>query len=588
MSELDIVELIEKNPIVNLSNTYNNKLLSKIKNIFTETQQKLFISCFYCYLNYNKINDYVIDLDNVWQWLGFSQKIRAKELLEKYFKLNIDYKINLPAKKEKNGRGGSNKEKIMLNIKTFKLFCLKSATKKSHEIHEYFIKLEEILRETISEESNELKSQLEKIKESQEIHCKKFLLLEREKLLLREFSTDCSLVYIIKVKDFDNGNYIVKIGESRRGIQGRYAQHKTKYKNIILLDCFKISKSKDFENFLHHHPKIRPNRVNNLEGHEKEVELFLIGEELSYNMLLTIIHDNINSYKDVNEIIVEKLMNKIETTETLTLSTSSNIGINSDILQQLLDNQIQMSKQIQALEKTNKEILEKLTQTIKKPSTNFNQISRTVSHKLQKINPETMTIVKVYDSVAQCLIENNYKLKRPSIEKAITESRIYHGFLWGYVAQDKDPNIIHNPITIRESRPQNIGYIAKLNKEQTQIISLYIDRKTAALQNGYISSSALDNHVKNKTLTKEHYYILYDKCEKKLISEFIEKNGEPILYKDGVGQFNFEGDLVKEFVCKYDCIKQLKMSDKTLKKALDENVLYNNYYFKSLDPKLFI
>jgi hypothetical protein len=30
------------------------------------------------------------------------------------------------------------------------------------------------------------------------------------------------------------------------------------------------------------------------------------------------------------------------------------------------------------------------------------------------------------------------------------------------------------------------------------------------------------------------------------------------------------------------------MSDKTLKKALDQNVLYNNYYFKSLDPKLFI
>ena len=45
--------------------------------------------------------------------------------------------------KQNKTHGGSNKEKIMLNIKTFILFCLKSGTKKSNEIHEYYINLEE-------------------------------------------------------------------------------------------------------------------------------------------------------------------------------------------------------------------------------------------------------------------------------------------------------------------------------------------------------------------------------------------------------------------------------------------------------------
>ena len=587
MTELNIVDLIEKNPIVNLSNTYNNKLLSKIKSTFTETQQKLFISSFYCCLNYNRINDFIIDLDNVWKWLGFSQKIRAKELLEKYFKLDIDYKTNLPIKKERNGRGGNNKEKIVLNINTFKSLCLKTGTKKADEIHKYYIKLEELLYESINEESNELKLQLEQIKQTQEIDRKKFILLEREKLLLREFSTDCSLVYIIKVKEFDNGQYIVKIGESRRGVHGRYAQHKTNYKEIILLDCFKISKSKDFEKFLHHHPMIRPNRVNDLEGHEKEVELFLIGKELSYDMLLKIINDNINSYKDENELIVEKLMSKI-TNDPIATSVNSPIIMDTNILQQILDNQIQMSIQIQSLEKTNKEILQKIIQTQSKPATKLNVLPKTVSHKLQQINPETMTIIKVYDSMAQCLTENNYRLKRPSIEKAIAENRIYHGFFWVYVAQDKDPNIIHNPIQIQPSRQQNNGYVAKVNKEQTEIITVYIDRKTAALQNGYVSASALDNPVKNKTVTKDHYYILYEKCEPFLITQFVEKNGEPILYRDGVGQFNQTNELVREFVCKYDCIKQLKISDKTLAKTLDKPILYMDHYFKTIGSKLFI
>ena len=84
-SSLNIVQLIENNPITKLTHTYNSRLLAKIQHDFTESQQQLFISSFYCYLNYHPTADFVIDLDNVWQWLEFTQKIAAKRLLEKYF-----------------------------------------------------------------------------------------------------------------------------------------------------------------------------------------------------------------------------------------------------------------------------------------------------------------------------------------------------------------------------------------------------------------------------------------------------------------------------------------------------------------------
>ena len=581
MTTLDIISLLESNPITKLSFNYNNKLLNKIKDTFSCEQQRLFITSFFCWLNYHPLNDYIIDINTIWKWLGFSQKASAKRIIEKNFKLNIDYIVPKETKLDLS-RGGHNKETILLNIKSFKLLCLKAETTKANEIHEYFIKLEEMLQDVIQEESNELKLQLEQIKQTQETDRKKFVLLEREKLLLREFTKSCSIVYIIKVKSFENGHYIVKIGESRNGIQGRYTEHKTKYKNIILLDCFKLTNSHKFEKFLHHHPLIQPNRVNDLEGHETEIELFLIGKNLSYDMLLKIIHENINTFKDENEIIVEKLMDKISSTPETT------VEIKSNMLQRILDNQIEMSKQIQALEKTNKEFLDKLTKSQRKITTNFNQPLTTISHKLQQINPETMTLVKVYDTVSQCLIEHNYRVKRPSIEKAIKENRIYHGFLWAYVDQTKDPNIIHSLITVNPSRPQNNGYIAKLDKDQTEILCVYLDRKTAAILNGYKSNSALDNPVKHTIISKNYYYILYDKCEQHLIQAFTDKNGEPILYKMGVGYFDSNQTLEQEFACKYDCIKQLKISDKTLAKALDKDIMYNNHYFKSLGEKLYI
>ena len=89
-SELNIVDLIESNPITKLSDTYNVTLLEKIKTSFSDNEQQLFITSFYCYLNYNKQTDFVVDMDNIWKWLGFSTKQNAKMVLERHFKINID------------------------------------------------------------------------------------------------------------------------------------------------------------------------------------------------------------------------------------------------------------------------------------------------------------------------------------------------------------------------------------------------------------------------------------------------------------------------------------------------------------------
>jgi hypothetical protein len=156
---INIVNLIEENPITKLSKTYQGVLINKLKDSFSTEDQQLFIASFYCYLNYKK-EDFVIDLDNIWKWLGFSTKQKAKDLLKDNFKLDFDYRIvvNLQVK---NPKGGRPSEKIMLNIKTFKKMCLKANTSKANEIHDYYIKLEETLHELIDEESNELRLQLQ-------------------------------------------------------------------------------------------------------------------------------------------------------------------------------------------------------------------------------------------------------------------------------------------------------------------------------------------------------------------------------------------------------------------------------------------
>jgi hypothetical protein len=85
MESFDIVNLIENNPISGLSPTYQNKLLTKIKTKFTEREQQIFVASFYSFLNYNSKRDYVVDLDDVWKWVGYSNKAHSKNLLEKFY-----------------------------------------------------------------------------------------------------------------------------------------------------------------------------------------------------------------------------------------------------------------------------------------------------------------------------------------------------------------------------------------------------------------------------------------------------------------------------------------------------------------------
>jgi len=584
---VDIVNLIESNPITKLTGNYQSKLVEKVKNNFTNYEQQLFLSSFYCYLKYDNKNDFVIDLDNVWKWLGFQQKYHAKVTLEKNFIIDKDYKMFAPEPSgaKKSNRGGHNKEIIMLNVETFKKFCLKAGTKKADEVHDYFIKLENIMFEIAKEECEELKIQMMQLENTKNKEMEEKLVnqkeLDNEAFLLKQYASVGNMIYIIKVKINDNGTYIIKIGESRKGITERYNECKTKHKNskILLLNCFLVDKCKDFETFLHSHSTIHPTKVTNLLDHEKENELFLIGSTLTYKTVLKIIEDNIDSYNyKVKELLLE--------IENLKLKNTGKI-INNDneLLKELVTTNKMLVNKVSFLETSMQQILNKLNEKDTKVVTGFNQQVPHLGPRLQKINPETLQLIKVYESVTELMNENK-NIKRPSIMKAIEENTVYCGFRWLLVERKLDPNIIHNIQQTKETKFQSLGYIAKVNNNKSEIVNVYLDRKTASQLNGYQSSSALDNPVKNNTITNGYYYTLYDNCQAELIQNFEDKNGTPLLYKNGIGQYDINNNLVKEFSCKYDVIRELKISDKTLAKALTNNVPYNNYFYKELGSKL--
>ena len=269
-------------------------MISKIKKEFNNFEQQMFVSSFYCFLNYNSKTDFVIDLDNVWKWLEFTNKANAKKLLEKYFVVDIDYKKLLNAyinqDLEEKKHGGYNKEIFMLNIKTFKLFCIKAGTKKADEIHEYFIKLEEILQEIIQEESSELKLQLEQ-KELQlqeqklQSENEKYTLLEET--LISQFPINTQCIYYGKIDNKTLGKPnskmynedLIKFGQSNN-LAERIKCHKKTFTNFKLIAAFKVKNKIEIENAIKRYPIL-----------EKRLRSVMIND-INHRELLAIDNDN--------------------------------------------------------------------------------------------------------------------------------------------------------------------------------------------------------------------------------------------------------------------------------------------------------
>ena len=158
----DYISSMSSSSMSNINNNIMNddKLINLIKEKFSKEDMELFKLFFNIYKAFkNNKEDFIVDLDEVYEWIGYSNKANAKKSLLKYFKPNIDYmiikdsRISLIQLDERDAKdktkGGDNKQIIKLTIKCFKNFCMVAETKRSDQIYDYYITMEEVINNYI-------------------------------------------------------------------------------------------------------------------------------------------------------------------------------------------------------------------------------------------------------------------------------------------------------------------------------------------------------------------------------------------------------------------------------------------------------
>ena len=244
---VDIKTLIQTSSIGIYDKT---KLINKLKDHFSEEEQKLYVANLFLYLNYHPVDDFVVNLETVWKFIGFSNKANGKRLLKQHFTENKDYKIVFIRSDENpqnTNLGGRPQETIMLNINTFKKLCLKSNTDKADKIHDYYIRLEMVYNELIKEQLKE-KDKLLLEKNEQLIETKKRL-ENKTKLAVKKWYNQDPGHTIYGYINLSNN--LITIGKSKniKSRESDYITHNPDGEMFYIRKCYNCDLA---EKVLHH------------------------------------------------------------------------------------------------------------------------------------------------------------------------------------------------------------------------------------------------------------------------------------------------------------------------------------------------
>lgn len=535
------------NAIISHSTQTDDMLSSMLLEALDGDDKEQFIINFRLYLMYsNDSNQYVVDLDSIWEWLGLARKDVAKRTLIKNFIENEDYVVLHPYAERVNG--GQNKEQIMLNVETFKAFCMLANTEKGKRTRRYYAKMESVFFKYMEEKHRITVLTLE---ENERYNMEKNLKLETHTKLI-ESNKNTPLVYILKVQETDPENFIVKLGETD-DIEQRIKSHRQEYKDCILLDVFPCKRPHGFEQYILHRKDVMKYRFISS-------ETIQICKDFTYEHLKQIIEkhiDEFNGLSPTQRVELARIRYQHKILESIQFTTDNTIK------QQLIDilksntYQDESDNEDSDIPYRNRFVYQYDLSDLTKPINTFNSLRQ----------------------AARSLNNPNYHDYH--IRNASNNNTVFANYRWLYLdGENQQPPDALPPTQEETPSSRKTGLIAQINKENTQIINVFANQKDAEketkIHNSQISIGISTGSIKNGFLWK-----LYEDCSPDLKSTFqgsLPQPKRPSTCSKVVQRIDPDTNKVLEtYHCIQDICNIYKCCHKSINKASKTSDIFKGY-----------
>ena len=393
-----------------------------------------------------------------------------------------------------------------------------------------------------------------------------------------------NVVYIgFVVIDEASGRVKIKIGYTNNAAS-RFDSHKENFGMFYVFHMIEVQNCKDFETYLHNHKMIKPFRDNNftyvdvasgnVTRHSNEIYYI----DLAYvDKIINVADRNAYKFKGLDVEQAEQLLEsrRDEIKDDYALAT---LQFNATLAQKAI---IEASSSTVVNIPTSTEIPEILYM----PDDRKVTVGR--GPKIQIYNPETRQLVHTFACLVEPTRANNHVVScsKPMIISAIKDGYVYKGFYWKNLARNLPDDTIQelpDADDVNNRRSTNIGYVAMLNLAKNRIERVFADIKTASADRQFTTLAAVSKAVNKGTKSGGHYFVMWDQCEKTLKDVYLTRDNLPPkaqrVNSIGVKQHHpVNNNIIREYSCIEDVIKELKIGREKLKEALKYNFVCKGF-----------
>lgn len=547
-------------------NTDDDQILHLLLQNFTTEHEHQFVKHFQLYLQYGTQKDrYVIDLDEIWSRLGFNNKGNAKKHLQKFFVENTDFVVNNLLVHQNKQHGGHNKEQVLLNVDTFKAFCMTVNTEKGKQTRQYYIKMENVFFQYMDAKNKDTIQQLQ-------LEHKRSLEQERHENL-RQAHRDTPCVYIFKVSQTADDNMIVKLGETDDLVQ-RTTTLRQEYKECLLLDVFPCMRPHTFEQYLLNRNDIKGQRIPNS-------ELIQIDPTFPYTQLVKIMSRNVEYF------------NKTSVHEVLELNRLKVEQSRCQELMSLTHNiQTCQDEKVKSMFMTRYKDLMKL-QTI----TTMPEVCVEPQHKhppsshrkVYKFDPSDLRrSIAEFPSLREAARSlNDPKIHDYHLRNASSDNELVAGYRWYYV-DDNEGLPEELPATKEEQTKisHRKGLVAQISQCKTYIVNIFPSQNEAAAALK-MKACSITTAITKETMSNGYFWRMFEDCDKLLKSTFHETIPKPHVLSTcskRVERIDPDTDSTLEvYSCIQDVCNMYKTSHKTIHKVCKSGDIFRGFKWKLVE-----
>ena len=627
---------------MNIITLTNQGFVSQLLSAFTSDEERLFINSFTTFLQVaNRDKDFVIDLDILWKWLGYTKKCNAKSALTRHFEDGVHYIVQ---NDNTSARGGNNHERIMMTVNAMKEFCIKSNTPQAEKVRKYYLKLEEVAHEYCLKELAAMNLRYKQLEESATERQMK----ERHNALL--VAHNCvRVVYIVLVVSHKGKGFLIKIG-STSDLRSRVAAMQKQYGIVaVLLDVFAVENNNQFEKYLHNNQNIHPYKYALQYNNQTSHEFFLLSDKAHYDSIKRIAEREAIKYKGKSveelaehrkileceaQIKLAEAQVKVEQLKILRARATSRCLMHRG---EVLDKYVKLLKLYKQYGRNSSDLKELLTilsrcSRMKKVVTVQNRSNGACNDtiipqanvsaaSIELVEPESCLLPESNELITADTKDNTNKeikisgprvqIYKPDnlnevykvfagikdavrnvpgtsftpIKRNAHSKGVYKGYRWHFIEAD-DPE----PMRPRDIGPTKDGmhqihdYIAMVDSNKSHVVKVFLTQEAAAMHLNKFSSEVY-NAVNHGRLLKDHYWVRWETLPEEIKTAYLAINELP-------EKVHHRGKPIEEYdpstgnlIASYPSLTKLclvkKVSEKTIKAVLGKNIPYQGSCFRS-------